>query len=65
MEQVQQKEVSKQKSEATGNRKNGAKRKLCQENEMSREENVKRRRSQEQKMPKDKDAKRKTSTESG
>ena len=45
--------------ETTGNKKNGAKRKPCQENEMWREENVKRRRSQEKEMPKDKDAKRK------
>ena len=40
-----------------GNKKNGAKRKPRQENEMWREE--KRRRSQEKEMPKDKDAKRK------
>ena len=55
------KEMSRQKvsKEAvlTGNKKTGAKRKPCQENEMCREENVKRRRSQGKKMPKDKDAK--------
>ena len=40
-------------------RKNGAKRKPCQENEMWREEKVKRRRSQEKEMSKEKDANRK------
>ena len=40
------------KCETTGNKKNGAKRKPCQENEMWREENVKRRRSQKKQMPK-------------
>ena len=44
-------------NEATGKKKNGAKRKPRQENEMWREE--KRRRSQEKEMPKDKDAERK------
>ena len=51
-------ERSQNKSVTTGNKKNCAKRKPCQEYEMWREENVKRRRSQGKEMPIEKDAKR-------